>query len=73
MRRRGIRYALVTIDSAKESWPEWLQRMNARELHAETLKMWGSRPPFVWHLVELNPPDTGQDKPKPEPARYNDS
>jgi hypothetical protein len=73
LRQRGLRYVLVTLDSAQESWPEWLQRMNARELHTETLKMWGSRPPFVWHLVELNPPDSGAAKPKPEPARRNDS
>jgi hypothetical protein len=66
MRQRGIRYVLVTIDSAKEPWPQWLQRMNARELHTETLKMWGSQPPVVWHLVELNPPGR-QSEPDPAP------
>jgi cytochrome b561 len=73
LRQRGLRYVLVTLDSAQESWPEWLQRMNARELRTETLRMWRSRPPFVWHLVELNPPDSGAAKPKPEPARRDDS
>jgi hypothetical protein len=55
MRRRGIKYVLLTSDRLKEPWAEWLQRQDARELHAVTLKMWGSLPPFVWHLVELNP------------------
>jgi hypothetical protein len=68
MRERGIRYVLVTIPQ-KESWPDWLQRMNARELHTETLKMWGSLPPFVWHLVELNPPaDQTEHKPQGTPS-----
>jgi hypothetical protein len=42
--------------------------MDARELQTVTLKMWGSKPPFVWHLVALNPRDTGQENPKPEPS-----
>jgi hypothetical protein len=56
IRQRGIKYLLVTTRHLKESWPEWLRRMNARELQTVALKMWGSLPPFVWHLVELNPP-----------------
>jgi len=72
-RQRGIKYMLVVADKMKESWPQWVQRMDARELQTVTLKMWGSLPPFVWHLVELNPRDPGQDKPKPEPTRSNDS
>jgi hypothetical protein len=51
---------LITVDPAKVSWPEWLQRMHARELQGFTLKMWGSLPPFVWHLVELPEPTSGQ-------------
>ena len=62
VRQRGIRYVLVTMGFANESWPEWRQRMDARELRTMTLKMWGSLPPFVWHLVELNPPG-GQTEP----------
>ena len=65
MRRRGIEYLLVTSDSLKEPWAGWLQRMGARELHSATLKMWGSRPPFVWHLVQLNPPASGTAQPQP--------
>jgi hypothetical protein len=68
MRQRGIRYVLVTIDSAKEPWAEWVRRMDARELQTVTLKMWGSKPPFVWHLVALNPRDTGRENPKLEPS-----
>ena len=55
VRQRGLKYLLVTVDRTKEPWPQWLQRMDARELQTVTLKMWGSLPPFVWHLVELNP------------------
>jgi hypothetical protein len=69
MERRGLRYVLVTVDLAKESWPQWLQRMHARELQTLSLKMWGSLPPFVWHLVELKPRDPGQPNQPPEPAR----
>ena len=65
VRQRGIKYLFVVTDKLKESWPEWLERMDARELQTVTLKMWGSLPPFVWHLVELNPPG-GQNEPKPE-------
>jgi hypothetical protein len=68
VRRRGLKYLLVVTDKLKESWPEWLERMDARELQTVTLKMWGSLPPFVWHLVALNPRDTGQANPKPEPS-----
>jgi hypothetical protein len=59
MRRRGIKYVLLTTNRMQEPWAEWVQRRNARELHAITLKMWGSLPPFVWHLVVLNPPGMG--------------
>jgi len=55
IRQRGLKYLLLVTDKLKEPWPEWLARMDARELHTVTLKMWGSLPPFVWHLVELNP------------------
>ena len=68
MQQRGIKYVLVTIDPAKETWPHWAQRMDARELKTVTLKMWGSLPPFVWHLVALNPRDVGQENPIPEPS-----
>jgi hypothetical protein len=68
VRRRGLKYLLVVTDKLKETWPEWLERMGARELQAVPLKMWGSLPPFVWHLVALNPRDTGQANPKPEPS-----
>ena len=57
---------LVTTDDTGESWLAWVQRMNARELQTVALKMWGSLPPFVWHLVELNPP-RAQSGPKPDP------
>ena len=67
VRRRGLKYLLVVNDKLKESWPEWLARMDARELQAVTLKMWGSLPPFVWHLVVLNPRDPDL-SPKPEPS-----
>jgi hypothetical protein len=67
VRQRGIKYLLLVTDKLQESWPHWVQRMDARELHTVTLKMWGSKPPFVWHLVELNPPDSGREIPKPEP------
>jgi hypothetical protein len=65
MRQRGIKYVLVTIRSPEESWPQWVQRMDARELQTVKLKMWGYLPPFVWHLVELNQHE-GQDEPKSE-------
>ena len=55
-RQRGIRFALVSLPPSGETWPEWRQRMNARELKTMDLKMWGSLPPFEWHLVELQPP-----------------
>ena len=69
MRQRGIRYLLVTIDPAREPWSHWLQRMEAKELQTATLKMWGSLPPFVWHLVDLNPRESGQENPRPEPTK----
>ena len=65
VRRRGIKYLLVVTEKLKEPWPDWLARMDARELHTVTLKMWGSLPPFVWHLVALNPPGS-QNEPQPE-------
>ena len=58
MRQRGIQYVLLTTNRVNGPWPEWLQRRDARELHDFTLKMWGSLPPFVWHLVVLNPAGT---------------
>jgi hypothetical protein len=64
VRQRGIKHLVVTIKPAGETWPHWVQRMDARVLKTVTLKMWGSHPPFVWHLVELNPPD-GRNEPKP--------
>jgi hypothetical protein len=67
MRQRGIKYVLLTTQHLKESWAEWLQKNDARELHALTLKMWGSLPPFTWHLVELNPPGAGPNIPQTEP------
>jgi hypothetical protein len=69
MRKRGIRYALVAMHPAKETWPQWAQRTGARELRSATLKMWGSLPPVVWHLVDLNPQEANQSEPKPKPAR----
>jgi hypothetical protein len=68
VRQRGIKYLLVTTERLKEPWPEWLRRMDARELQTVSLTMWGSLPPFAWHLVALNPRDTGQHNPKPEPS-----
>jgi hypothetical protein len=67
IRQRGIKYALVEADEWQESWGQWLQRMDARELQTVTLKIWGSAPPFVWHLVEFNPHGTGPKNPTPEP------
>ena len=67
VRQRGLKYLLVVTDGQTEPWPEWLQRMDAQELQTVTLKMWGSLPPFVWHLVALNPRGTGQNNPQPEP------
>jgi len=73
VRERGIKYLLVTMGASDESWPQWAQRMDVRELHTVPLKMWGSLPPFVWHLVELNPHAPSHNQPQPEPARRNDS
>ena len=67
VRQRGLKYLIVVTDGQTEPWPEWLQRMDAQELQTVTLKMWGSLPPFVWHLVALNPRGTGQNNPQPEP------
>ena len=72
IRQRGIKYALVVADKLKESWGQWLQRMDARELQTVTLKMWGSLPPFVWHLVEFKPHGTSQKNPSPEPKHENE-
>jgi hypothetical protein len=71
VRQRGIRYALVTADPDGEPWAEWARRMDVRELKTVTLKMWGSFPPYVWHLVELNPHSAGPSNPKPEPTPRN--
>ena len=73
VRKRGIKYLSGNNGWFEEPWPEWLQRMEAREFQKVTLKMWGSLPPFVWHLVELNPRGTGQEHPKPEPNHRHDS
>jgi len=60
LRQRGLRYLLVVSEKLNEPWPQWLQQMDARELQSITLKMWGSLPPFHWHLVELRPGNAGQ-------------
>ena len=67
IRQRGIKYALVVEDKLTESWGQWLQRMDARELQTVSLKMWGSLPPFVWHLVEFKAHGASQDNPSPAP------
>ena len=72
IRQRGIKYVLVVADKLKESWGQWLQRMDARELQTVTLKMWGSLPPFVWHLVEFNPHASGQNNASPEPKHKHE-
>ena len=71
VRQRGIKYLLLVADKLEEPWPEWLKRMDARELQTVTLKMWGSLPPFVWHLVELNPHGAGQADVSQEPKYLN--
>jgi hypothetical protein len=53
LRQRGLKYIVATTEHLTESWPEWLQRMNARELQCVSLKMWGYQQPYAWHLVEL--------------------
>jgi len=70
MRRRGITYVLLMSTRIKEPWSEWLRERNARELQAVALKMYGSLPPFLWHVVVLDPigPDSGQPAPEPKPA-----
>jgi hypothetical protein len=72
VRQRGIKYLLLVADKLDEPWPAWLKRMDARELQTVTLKMWGSLPPFVWHLVELNPHGTGQTNASRELKHQND-
>lgn len=72
IRQRGIKYALVVDDKLTESWGQWLQRMDARELQTVSLKMWGSRPPFVWHLVEFKAHGASQDNPSPAPNHQNE-
>jgi hypothetical protein len=67
VRQRGLRYLLVVSEKLKEPWPQWLERMDARELQSVTLKMWGSLPPLHWHLVELRPGHAGQGHPKVAP------
>jgi hypothetical protein len=71
LRQRGLRYLLVVSEKLKEPWPQWLQRMDARELQSLTLKMWGNLPPFHWHLVELKPHSPAQELPgvDPDPLR----
>ena len=68
IRQRGIKYLLLSEDRLGEPWPAWLKRMDARELHTVKLKMYGSQPPFVWHLVELAPPGSqGEPRPNQKP------
>ncbi|HVM51461.1 MAG TPA: hypothetical protein VMU04_25745 [Candidatus Acidoferrum sp.] len=55
IRRQGLKYLLLVTNRVKEPWPEWLHRMDARDLDGVSLKMWGSLPPFEWHLVALDP------------------
>jgi len=55
LRQRGIKYVLATNDHLLGSWPQWMHRMNARELQCLLLKMWGYQQPYAWHLVELQP------------------
>jgi hypothetical protein len=62
MRQRGIKYALLVADKLGVPWEEWLRRMDARELQTVTLKMWGSLPPFTWHLVEFQPHRASQEQ-----------
>lgn len=73
IRKRGIKYLLVTTDRLHEPWPEWLTRMDARELKTVKLKMYGSQPPFVWHLVELKPHSPNQHQPNPKPTHKYES
>jgi hypothetical protein len=72
IRQRGIKYVLVVADKLNESWGQWLQRMDARELQTVTLKMWGSLPPFAWHLVEFNPHGPGQNNASPQPKHKHE-
>ena len=66
IRQRGIKYLLLTTDRLQEPWPEWLQRMDARELKMVKLKIQGHLPPLAWHLVELKPHGLNQNHPNPE-------
>jgi hypothetical protein len=61
VRRQGLEYLLLVTNKVHEPWPEWLQRMDARDVDEASLKMWGSLPPFVWRLVALNPRAASQD------------
>ncbi len=73
IRQRGIKYLLVTTDRLHEPWPEWLKRMDARKLKTVKLRMYGSQPPFVWHLVELKPHSPNQHPPNLEPTHKYES
>ena len=63
VRQRGMKYLLVITDSFHETWPQWVQRMDARELRTVELRLRGGHEPFVWHLVEINSPRTAQTNP----------
>jgi len=67
IRQRGIKYLFLVADKLVEPWPQWLERMDARELQTVTLKMWAQERPFVWHLVALNPHGAGRDSSSREP------
>src|SRR6185436_18163792 len=55
VRARGIKYVLVNEQKTGEPFEQWLQRMNGRLLETRELRLRAGKPPFVWHLVELNP------------------
>jgi hypothetical protein len=66
VRRRGIKYVLVTSEVLNEPWPDWQKRMDARTMATVTLRMWGGGQPVTWHLVELNPHDAGRGTTEPQ-------
>jgi hypothetical protein len=66
VRQRGIKYVLVVLDDREESWPQWVQQMDARELRKVELRLRGGHEPYVWELIELNPPGNGQGAPSPD-------
>jgi hypothetical protein len=60
VRSRGIKYVLVNEQKTGEAFEQWLQRMNGRLLETKELKLRAGKPPFAWHLVELNPSEALQ-------------